>query len=140
MLGYYVVGGVAVVIIIAFATLRNSLISSTWSLSDALSEEADVTPFDQSGKPYTGPDGKALVASEMRASSSRFIALIGLIGILTLYLGFGLEVLFRFGNGDEVPTTTINTIEQMLLYGAIMFAPYIANKFSSVFDWLKPSK
>jgi hypothetical protein len=127
-------------IIVAFATLRNSLNNSSWSLSDALSEEADVTPFDQSGKPYIGPDNKALVASELRASSSRLIALIGLIGILMLYLGFGLEVLFRFGNGDEVPTAAINTIEQMLLYGAIMFAPYIANKFSSVFDWLKPPK
>jgi hypothetical protein len=140
MFGYYVVGGVAIVILVALATVRSSLMNSTWSLADALSEEADITPLDASGKPYTGPDGKALITSELRASSSRFIALIGLIGILLLYLGFGLEVLFRFGNGDPVPADTINTIEQMLLYGAIMFAPYIANKFSSVFDWLKPSK
>jgi hypothetical protein len=121
-----------------------SLINSSWSLSDALSEEADITPLDPAGKPCLGPDGKALVISELRASSSRFIALIGLIGILMLYLGFGLEVLARLGNADPthpIPdSTTMNSIEYMLLYGVVMFAPYIANKFSSVFDWLKPVK
>jgi hypothetical protein len=152
MLGYYVAGGVAVVTVIALLTIRAALLNSTWSLSDALSEEADITPLDSTGrplldptgKPYLGPDGKALVVSELRASSSRFIALIGLIGILMLYLGFGLVVLARLGNADKdhpIPDNpTLNSIENMLLYGVIMFAPYIANKFSSVFDWLKPVK
>jgi hypothetical protein len=153
MLGYYVVGGATLITVIALATVRAALMNSTWSLSDALSEEADITPLgatgkpslvDPTGKPYLGPDGKALVISELRASSSRFIALIGLIGILMLYLGFGLVILARLGNGETdhpIPDdATIKSIEQLLLYGVIMFAPYIVNKFSSVFDWLKPVK
>jgi len=110
MLGYYVVGGATLITVIALATVRAALMNSSWSLSDALSEEADITPLDAmgkpslvdpTGKPYLGPDGKELVISELRASSSRFIALIGLIGILMLYLGFGLEILARLGNGDQ---------------------------------------
>jgi hypothetical protein len=139
--GYFVVVGVAVVTVIAFATIRGALLGSSWSLSDALSEEADITPFDPSGKPYTGPDGKPLITSEFRGSTSRFIALIGLIGILLLYLGFGLEILLTSGNNEYLPNDDqMKRIAFLLFSGVTMFAPYLVNKFSSVFDWLKPVK
>ena len=78
---YELIGGVAFPTVIALATVRSYLLGSAWSLSDALSEEADVSPLDNDGKPVLGPGGK------LRASSSRFIALIGLIGILMVYIG-----------------------------------------------------
>ena len=139
--GYFVVAGVAVVAIVALATIRSGLLSSSWSLSDALSEEADITPLNSSGKPYTGLDGKALIASEMRASSSRFIALIGLVVIVTLYTGFGLEILSDYGNSGQLPKN--EDIQQMMSFfwaGSTMFAPYAFNKISAAFDWVKPAK
>src|SRR5271167_3121918 len=114
MLGYYVVGGTTLITVIALATVRVALMNSSWSLSDALSEEADIAPLDATGKPYLGPDGKAVVISELRASSSRFIALIGLISILMLYLGFGLVILARLGNEDPAhPMPSDDTIKSI---------------------------
>jgi hypothetical protein len=138
---YLVVGGVAVVTIVGLGTMRSALSGATWSLSDALSEEADISPLDADGKPLYGPDGKPQVISELRASSSRLIALIGLISILAMYTGFGLVALKDFASTNSLPSPEqFNEINGFLFAGVTMFAPYIANKFSSIFDWLKPTK
>jgi hypothetical protein len=138
---YVLVGGVALATIIGLAIVRSALSGSTWSLSDALSEEADISPLDKDGKPFPGPDGKPQIISELRASSSRFIALIGLIAILMMYIGFGLVAIKQFASGNTLPgDAQFKEITTFLFAGVTMFAPYIVNKFSSVFDWLKPTK
>lgn len=138
---YVITGGVAIAIIIGLGTIRSALSGSRWSLSDALSEEADVSLLDKDGKPIPGPDGKPQTISVLCASSSRFIALIGLVGILMIYLGFGLVILAAFASTGALPThDQFMDIVYLLFAGVTMFAPYIVNKFSSVFDWLKPAK
>lgn len=138
---YALVIGVAFAIVVGFATIRSALLGSTWSLSDAVSEEADVTLLDKDGRPIPGPDGKPQTITELRASSSRFIALIGLIAILMMYLGVGLIVLKDFALGNALPTEEqFKTISTFLIAGVTMFAPYIVNKLSSTFDWLTPKK
>lgn len=129
-----------VAVLLAFAAVRAALVNSQWSLSDALSEEVEVTPMDGGGRPLLGADGKPQVVSEMRASSSRLIALIGLVGILALYLGFGLVELKAFASSGQFSTDSVDPIIKYMLAGMTMFAPYLVNKFASVFDWMSPGK
>lgn len=135
-----VTGVTAVAALLALASIRTALANSDWSLSDALSEEADVTLLDGGGKPLVDGDGKPQIASEMRASSSRLIALIGLVGILALYLGFGLVGLETFASKGSFPADSVAPITKYMLAGMTMFAPYVVNKFASVFDWMTPTK
>ncbi len=141
LFAYAIVGGVAFATLIGLATIRSALMGSPWSLSDALSEEAEISPLDKDGRPIPGGDGKPQVVSELRASSSRFIALLGLTGILMMYLGFGLVILAGFAStGAIADDATIKNIIYFLVSGVTMFAPYIVNKFASTFDWLAPKK
>jgi hypothetical protein len=141
ILTYVILSIVSIGVLVGLATVRSSLITSNWSLADALSEEADVSLLDKDGKPIPGPDGKVQAVTELRASSSRLIALIGLIAILMIYLGFGLVILERFSISAKLPEPgDIWEIIQFLIAGMTMFAPYIANKFSSIFDWMTPKK
>ena len=102
---YVLVRGVALAKVVALAMVRAALMSSTWSLADALSEEADVS-VDGEGKPILDKDGKPQVVAQLKASSSRFIALIGLIGILMIFLGFGLTILQGFASSGAFPDDT----------------------------------
>ena len=138
--GAIMVAAIGVALVVALGSIRSALANSKWSLADALSEEADVTPKDAHNAPLTNSSGDTQIISEMHGSTSRFIALIGLVAILVLYLGFGLVVLKRFADGANPTDTQLTPIMWFLFSGATMFAPYVANKFSSVFDWLKPVK
>jgi hypothetical protein len=136
---YVLVGIVALAILFAWAVIRAVLGRSTWSLSDALSEETSFSLLDQSGKPIPGPDGKPQIVSELRASSSRLIALIGLVAIVLIYAGFGLAVMQRYVSGGILPDDSqLKSVTSFLLSGAAMFAPYIVNKVASVFDTVAP--
>ena len=96
-----------------------------WQLSDALSEEA-------ANQPNPLPVGQKPV---MVASSSRFIALLGLLIIMVLFLGFGYYILYAAFNGhmDQINSTKIMGF---LFSGAIMFAPYLANQLQTAFSSL----
>ncbi len=137
---FVVTGIVAVGALFAFGAIRAGLANSKWSLADALSEEANVSPVDGSGKPLIGADGKPQIVSELCASSSRLIALIGLVGILALYLGFGLVELKTFASAGHFSADSIDPIIKYMFTGMTMFAPYIVNKFASVFNWMTPGK
>jgi hypothetical protein len=102
-----------------------------WSLADALSEEADVTVPDDHGKPYT-VNGVVVKKTELAASSSRLIAFVGMIAILFLFLGFGAFMLWGFAKTGTMPSGAAD-ITKYLLGGMTLFAPYVVNKFSSVF-------
>ena len=109
-----------------------------WSLADALSEEVEVgtDKKDAAGNPVKDNNGNIAKDSIMKASSSRLIALLGTIAIMMLYIGGGLSVLYKFAISGEVPTGT-KDLSTFFLYGMVLFAPYIVNKFSSIFSWMK---
>ena len=112
-----------------------------WSLANALSEPTRLLIPDQAGWSNSQGDRKAVDADGgapvkgvevMEASSSRLIALLGSIAILLLYLGFGVFALFDFGLTCTLPAT-LGTITNFLYAGLALFAPYVANKVSSLF-------
>jgi hypothetical protein len=112
-----------------------------WSLANALSEPTRLLMPDQDGWSDSQGDRKAVDAGGgspvmsvqlMEASSSRLIALLGSVAILLLYLGFGVFALFDFGLTCTLPAT-LGTITNFLYAGLALFAPYVANKVSSLF-------
>ncbi|MDM9620207.1 hypothetical protein [Rhizobium sp. S96] len=113
-----------------------------WSLTDALSEDVTLTKTDQAGNPVNAAGnilavGEApLNITEMKASSSRFIAMIGTVAILMLYVGFGLACLHNFASGKGIPDMSNGS--NFFYSGLVLFAPYIVNKFSSAFSFFKP--
>lgn len=112
-----------------------------WSLANALSEPTRLLIPDQAGWSDSQGDRKAVDAAGgsqvravevMEASSSRLIATLGSVAILLLYLGFGVFALFDFGLTCTLPAT-LGTITNFLYAGLALFAPYVANKVSSLF-------
>ena len=69
----------------------------------------------------------------LEASTSRLIALVGMIVILLMDLGFGVFSLFTFGFTCSMPASS-GAVTAFLYSGHILFAPYVANKISSVFQ------
>lgn len=138
---------IVIVIVFLGAFLAINIINSKlsrygkWSLSDALSEEVEVTAMeeDQAGvtKPKLDSSGKPIMIKELRASSSRMVALMGMIVILLMFIGFGAFSLYSFANTGKMPSS-INEVIKFLLAGLTLFAPYVVNKFSSVFKSFIP--
>jgi hypothetical protein len=114
-----------------------------WSLADALSEETEVTFMapDAAGRltPQTDASGKPVMIVEMRASISRVIALMGMMVILLMFLGFGVFCLYSFALTGRMPES-VGEIVKFLLAGLTLFAPYVVNKFSTVFQGLSPGR
>jgi len=142
---YTVIFTVLVGSILTLLLIRSALGKSKWSLSDALSEEAEITAFetDANGKSEpimskADPD-KPLMVVEMRASASRMIAMMGMIVILLMFLGFGAFALFTFAMTGAMPAS-IDKVVKFLSAGLTLFAPYIVNQFSSVFGSLTSKK
>lgn len=92
-----------------------------WSFGDALSEESIYQPKEIRYKTDV----------ITFASTSRLIALIGLLGILTLVVGVGYSAIWSlFVRGT---TPDLSQARTFLLYSACVFAPYLANQLSSIF-------
>jgi hypothetical protein len=92
-----------------------------WSLGDALSEECDVQPKEIRQKSDV----------IMVASSSRLIALLGLLGILTTVVGIGYAIVWNLFLYGTVPD--LSNVRSFLFGAACLFAPYLANQLSGVF-------
>jgi len=138
--GYVVTGVVALSIAIGFGVIKTALENSPWSLADALSEEVTISALDANGEPKLNA-GTPVTIIKLCASTSRFIALFGLVAILMMYLGFGLVILNKFASTGELPKPEqVDLLVKFLFAGTTMFAPYLINKFSSAFDWLTPKK
>ena len=139
---YTVVVVVLIGSLLTLALIRAALSDSTWSLADALSEEVEVTAMDKGdpGKPQMDKTTeKPVMITEMRASSSRLIALMGMMVILLMFVGFGVFVLYSFGKTGKLPDS-IDKVVHFLLAGLVLFAPYVANKFATMFESLTPKK
>lgn len=139
---YTVVIGVLVAAIIAILLIRAAVYATNWSLADALSEETEITAVRTNAAGQEEPvieAGKPVLVTVMRASSSRLIALMGMIALLLMFLGFGSFTLYHFAATGEMPSGTDKMID-FLVAGMTLFAPYFVNKFSSLFEGLSPKK
>ncbi|SDO73126.1 hypothetical protein SAMN05216303_102209 [Rhodoferax sp. OV413] len=134
--------------VIAIWIIRSALLQApNWSLADALSEPTDLPVYtettDAAGNVtrslQLGADGRPLLAPQMRASSSRVIALMGMVAILFLFIGFGALALFGLGSTGQVPEH-MDRVVNFLVAGMTLFAPYVVNKFSALFQGLTGRK
>ncbi len=129
--------------VLSLLLIRAALTVSTWSFSDALSEPTELTAVepDAAGIKRIKLDatGQPLMATEMRASISRVIALMGTLVILLMFLGFGSIALYSFANTGTLPDS-MDRVVNFLLAGLTLFAPYAVNKFSKIFESLSPKK
>jgi hypothetical protein len=73
------------------------------------------------------------------ASTSRFIAFVGMIFILMMFLAFGTFALYGVAKTGKMPDST-DTIVKFLVAGMTLFAPYVVNKFSAMFQSLAGGK
>jgi hypothetical protein len=113
-----------VLMLMLFLIVAAGLARSTdWHLGDAASEEAG-------NQPSTLPVGTKPV---MVASASRLIALLGLLAILAIFVGFGYYFLYA-AFAHELETTNVKPVVYFLFSGATMFAPYLANQLQSAFS------
>lgn len=86
-----------------------------WRFADALSEEVTLTNAD--GQP-------TLV---LVASASRLIAVFGMVVILSLYLTFGLALLWDLSATGTAPSS-LDGVMKFLIGGGSLFAPYLFNQ------------
>ncbi|MBZ7390170.1 hypothetical protein FMJ22_01945 [Klebsiella michiganensis] len=143
--------------IVIFGTLLSILVirkslPEAWSLADALSEDVELSATEEvktttdgtdtvTKKPLYDVAGKPLLVKEMKASSSRLIALIGMLVILFMYIGFGSLLLLDFGHTGKIShPDALSEIIKFLIAGMTLFAPYLVNKVSSLFQGLTSSK
>ncbi|MDP3282202.1 MAG: hypothetical protein Q8M57_14365 [Nitrosomonas sp.] len=128
--------------LISVALIRSALSDSKWSLADALSEEAKVSSLEADGnggfKPRSDAAGNPVMITELRASSSRMIALVGMMVILLMFLGFGIFAVYSFSKTGVMPDT--ENITNFLIAGLTLFAPYLVNQFAAIFEKLAPKK
>jgi len=130
---------------LALAYISAALVAPKWSLAEALSEEVQVTEMvEVQGKQGVttarlDANGKPIMITKMGPSSSRLIALMGMMVILLMFLGFGAFVLYSFGKTGNMPSTTKDVV-RFLLGGLTLFAPYAVNKFASIFESLSPKQ
>ncbi len=120
---YTVIGIVFLGLVMALGSIRNSLTSptSTWSLANALSEEADLTVTDGAGI--------ATKKTVLVASTSRLIALMGCLVIMALLLCIGVFEVWDFAHTGTIPGAT--DVLTFLAGGLTLFAPYAVNKVAA---------
>ena len=63
----------------------------------------------------------------------------GMIVILLLFIGFGVFALFSFAKTGNMPESMDNVVD-FLLAGLTLFAPYVVNRFSNLFESLSPKR
>ncbi|MCK4125514.1 hypothetical protein HFK83_24500 [Ralstonia pseudosolanacearum] len=103
-----------------FSTVRALKRDQNWGLADTLSEKSG-TPTATTATPPTG-------------STSRVIAFLGLIGMLSMFVGIGFYLLWALFNGKQDLAHQLDIAGHYLLYGSALFAPYAFNQIKSVFS------
>lgn len=99
-------------VIVSIIKLRKD---PSWKLSDALSEKTDTA--------IGAPPTPAV------ASSSRLIAFMGMLAMLSVFMGFGLYMLWALFTGDVTKLDgNVKSAGTYLLYGAALYAPYAFNQ------------
>lgn len=128
--------------------IRAALNKANWNLGDALSEEVEISDVTTNAgskeeatavesKPAKSDEVKPPMVTVMRASISRLIALMGMMVILFIFIGFGVFSLYSYAFTGEMPDSTDKVI-QFLTGGLTLFAPYLVNKFAGIFKNVLP--
>ena len=137
----------------ALIAMRRRLGKEGWSLANALSEPTRLTiPIDPRWSQSQGDhqaisavgvgsanEGPPAALTILEASSSRLIAMVGMVVILLTYLGFGIFSLYTFGLTCQMPASTA-AVTSFLYAGLTLFAPYAANKVSGILQPVLGSK
>lgn len=129
------VKAVAIIMVVALMLIyKHVKKDQKWAISNALSEDVPVGSILRGADalPLFDAEGNVRHENVMKASSSRLIALLAAVAIMVLYIGVGLAVLMQFNAKGTVPTGT-GDVTTFLLYGMVLFAPYVVNKFSAIF-------
>lgn len=138
---YGVIVVVFVAALVSILLIRSAVAISKFSLAEALSEESEVTFMtkDANGNetPLLNPAGEPVMVTVMASSSSRLIALMGLVGLLLMFIGFGVFALYYFAMTQQMPAG-VDGVVKFLVGGLTLFAPYMVNKFAGVFESLSP--
>lgn len=115
---------VAAAVLLVFAAVVSKLKNSPdWKLGEAVSEEVEFAETDA--------DGKVTKTTRMMASSSRLIALLGMMVILLLFLGVGEVVIWDVAHGKD---PDLGGVLNFFLAGASLFVPYAINQVRSGFE------
>lgn len=115
----WVSGFTSILLVLMLAVVGIGLAKGQWSLREALSEKPLVHPR----------EGAAILLP----STSRFIALFGLLGIVTILLGVGYAITWNLLIYHK-PPDNLSEIDSFLLGAASLFAPYIANQLRAAFQ------
>jgi hypothetical protein len=138
---YTVIGVVLSGSFIALLFIRASLIDLNWKLADALSEDVEISlvTTNAEGKEEVKLDAsnKPTMVTVMSASVSRLIAFMGMMVILFMFLGFGIFAMYSFAFTGEMPAST-DMVIKFLAGGMTLFAPYLVNQFSKIFESISP--
>ena len=141
--------GIFAAVIVTLVVIYWRLQHSGWSIANAISEPTHLSiPLDEHWAQSQGdtrariktlaPDGPPTSVILMEASSSRLIALAGMVAILLIYVGFGVFSLYTFGLTCQMPASSV-AVSTFLYSGLTLFAPYVANKFSGLLQPSRPS-
>jgi GH24 family phage-related lysozyme (muramidase) len=139
--------GIFTAIVVTLVLIYWRLHRSGWSLANAISEPTHLSiPLDEHWAQSQGdsqsrikarsPDGPPTSVILMEASSSRLIALAGMVAILLIYIGFAIFSLYTYGLTCQMPASSV-AVSTFLYSGLTLFAPYVANKLSGL---LPPSR
>ncbi|MFN9545902.1 MAG: glycoside hydrolase family protein, partial [Cyanobacteriota bacterium] len=139
--------GILIGIILILVLIYWRLQHGGWSLANAVSEPTTLhIPLDTNWAQSTGdrksllgvqdPHGPVMSLTVMEASSSRLIALAGMVCILFVYVGFAVFALYTFGLTCQMPASTV-AVTTFLTSGLTLFAPYVANKVSGLLQPLR---
>ncbi len=140
-------GGILVAIVIVLGLIYWCLRRGGWSLANAASEPTTLhIPLNENWTQSLGdrqsmqgvdtPKGPVISVTVMEASSSRLIALAGMVAILFLYVGFGIFSLYTYGITCQMPASAV-AVTTFLYSGLTLFAPYVANKVSGLLQPLR---
>ena len=141
--------GIFAAVIVTLVVIYSRLQHSGWSIANAISEPTHLSiPLDEHWAQSQGdnrarikalaPNGPPTSVILMEASSSRLIALAGMVSILLIYVGFGVFSLYTFGLTCQMPASTV-AVSTFLYSGLTLFVPYVANKVSGILQPSRPS-
>jgi hypothetical protein len=117
---YIIMSGTAFVVAAAFGAIVFMLWKGEWSLANSL-KEPQPPPAAGSATPTTAPVGND--------SSSRLIALLGMVMILIMFVSVGLVGIWTFAKTGKAD---LSNFQNYFLAGATLFVPYVFNQIKKI--------
>lgn len=121
-------GVVILILLVSLIAVKDSLRGDQWSLAHALSEETLITTTTRA-TPDASPS--SISNTQMIGSASRLIAFLGMLVILSFFVGVGLWLLWQLLSSGKVPAN-LELLLNFFAGGAMLFVPYLANQFKAM--------